>query len=344
MKFFTAALTLLFVVPALGAGSFSYDPDSDKAPAAWGSLDIEGNQCGGSKQSGIDVPTSSCDVRDEYIFAPGSCTLDDLIFTLNDHVIVATYDPDSACVKPRMTIPGKSNPYDALQFHLHSGSDHAIDGRYFGACLHLVHKEVGGEGFSVLGFLLEPTSPDGVPKFSDLLEEWESVESEVATECAVGGSTANSTSQQGGGRQLTSKKNDRALSRAFNPYELIPAGASMYTYEGSLTTPPCSEVVFWNLIDTPISVSVREYLRLTNLILDYVSPDTCQPATVASPSGFTGRPVQKINGREINRICSVDLEDPLEVKSEPTVTPASPAFLPSVMAAAGLSAVAAILL
>ena len=71
MKFSIAALTYLSIAAlADGSGiSFSYDPASDHAPLAWASLDIEGNECGGSKQSGIDVPTSSCDVFGDYVFS-----------------------------------------------------------------------------------------------------------------------------------------------------------------------------------------------------------------------------------------------------------------------------------
>ena len=53
-------------------GSFSYKPDSDKGPTSWGSLDLGpdvDNQCGGSSQSGIDVPTSSCGTTGDYSFS-----------------------------------------------------------------------------------------------------------------------------------------------------------------------------------------------------------------------------------------------------------------------------------
>lgn len=308
MKFIALALSTLPVV--FSAGSFSYQPDSDKAPNSWGSLDLGPgtvNECGGSAQSGIDVPTSSCNVFDDYVFSAGSCTLDDITFSVNDHSILATYNADN-CEVPRMIIPGQSTPYDVLQFHLHTGTDHAVDGRYFGSCMHLVHKQVGGSGgLSVLGFFLEPTNPDGIGMFDDLLTEWENVPVNTEAICNVdlGGDTNSTTTEQqqlGGGRRAA-EQSERRLPRSFNPYDLIPAESTMYTYEGSLTTPPCSEIVFWNVIDTPVSISVLEYLRLTNLIIDYVDPTTCEKGTIAADSGFTGRPVQLINGREITRIC-----------------------------------------
>jgi carbonic anhydrase len=238
-----------------------------------------------------------------YFLQAGSCSIDDITFTITDHSILATYDA-TTCEVPRMIIPGQSTPYEVLQFHLHTGTDHAVDGLYFGSCMHLVHKQVGGDGLSVLGFFLEPTEPEGLGQFSELLSEWEKIPVNTEAICNVdlGGDTNSTTEQQGGGRRAA-EQGERRLPISFNPYDLIPDGSTMYTYEGSLTTPPCSEIVFWNVIDTPVSISVREFLRLTNLILDWVDPATCEKASEAAESGFTGRPVQQINGREITRIC-----------------------------------------
>jgi hypothetical protein len=72
MKFINVAIAAIPVTFAAELGSFSYKPDSDKAPNAWGSLDLGPtvkNQCGGSSQSGIDVPTSTCDISGDYVFA-----------------------------------------------------------------------------------------------------------------------------------------------------------------------------------------------------------------------------------------------------------------------------------
>ena len=79
MKIYAAALAALPFAFAGEGGTFSYKPDSDKAPSAWASLPVENNACGGSSQSGIDVPTSSCDVTGDYVFsvrigAPGNAS------------------------------------------------------------------------------------------------------------------------------------------------------------------------------------------------------------------------------------------------------------------------------
>ena len=54
---------------------------------------------------------------------------------------------------------------------------------------------------------------------------------------------------------------------SINLYRLIPKNKNFYSYHGSLTTPPCDEVVLWNVFSTPIPVSERqlkEFRRLKN--------------------------------------------------------------------------------
>jgi hypothetical protein len=50
-------------------------------------------------------------------------------------------------------------------------------------------------------------------------------------------------------------------------------------------------------------LSVAEYRVLVDLVLLYLSPETCSLATVAAPSGETSRPTQPINGRTITHKC-----------------------------------------
>lgn len=51
-------------------------------------------------------------------------------------------------------------------------------------------------------------------------------------------------------------------------YRHLPTeGYGIYSYRGGLTTPPCTEIVNWNLLDTPLYASRSQIERLYNLIL-----------------------------------------------------------------------------
>ena len=44
-----------------------------------------------------------------------------------------------------MMIPEKDTVWDVLQYHIHAGSDHSLDGQNFGADMHIVHKNRNGD-------------------------------------------------------------------------------------------------------------------------------------------------------------------------------------------------------
>jgi carbonic anhydrase len=66
-----------------------------------------------------------------------------------------------------------------------------------------------------------------------------------------------------------------------DPTGLLPANRNYFTYNGSLTTPPCTEGVRWLVLRTPSPLSKAEI------------------ATFAKLYPNNARPVQKLNGREV---------------------------------------------
>ena len=161
--------------------------------------------------------------------------------------------------------------------------------------MHIVHKNRinGATDLAVLGMFIEPTNDVDSNLFDVLITGIEEVTAITKKECE------NNVKRNR--RQLHTRKEQEAT--LYNPYDKIPSNSTMYFYSGSLTTPPCTEIVTWNVVDQPISISVREYLAITNLILNYVDPETCIPTSISSPAGYTARPTQPLNGRTVLRKC-----------------------------------------
>ena len=135
-----------------------------------------------------------------------------------------------------VNIPGNKLVYSADQFHFHRSSEHTIQGKSFDVEMHIVHSlEYGAlSGYkqtkAVLGIMFD-TSKD--------------MESEFFKSINVG-------------KPGTEIKVDlQGLFKALNK--------ELYHYQGSLTTPPCTEVVNWFVFTTPLNISKAQANALASI-------------------------------------------------------------------------------
>ncbi|MDR0721866.1 MAG: carbonic anhydrase family protein [Treponema sp.] len=139
----------------------------------------------------------------------------------NGHTIEALPAGDNA-----ITLDGES--YALQQFHFHSPSEHTIDGVSFAMELHLVHKNDQGN-LVVIGLMISQGAAN-----ETLQGIFENLPAEITRE--------------------ESPRPEVELDLS----ELFAAEAGVYRYEGSLTTPPCTEGVKWNLVIAPIELSPEQ--------------------------------------------------------------------------------------
>ncbi|GLC40443.1 hypothetical protein PLESTB_001346600 [Pleodorina starrii] len=128
-----------------------------------------------------------------------------------------------------------------LQFHFHATSEHALVGRYFPLEMHIVHRVTGlpacdaaGGCIMVTGVLFELGSGGDNP----LLEAiWEAM---PLREGAINFLRAGADIRLG---------------------DLLPplSARNYVTYEGSLTTPPCSEGLLWHVFLQPQKISQAQW-------------------------------------------------------------------------------------
>nr|XP_046245483.1 carbonic anhydrase 4b [Scatophagus argus] len=168
--------------------------------------------------------------------------------------------------------------YKALQLHLHwgkdggPGSEHTIDGEQFPMEMHIVHiKEEydslsqavrDDTGVAVLGFFFQE-SRSANKKFDPLINALKFVRQPVSSTTLKGVSLEMFT-------------------------QLPKNMAKYFRYNGSLTTPDCTEAVIWSLFESTIPLSKEQISAFSHLQFS----DGKQMVR-------TYRPVQPMNGRQI---------------------------------------------
>jgi len=139
--------------------------------------------------------------------------------------------------------------YKLLQFHFHRPSEHLIGGKNFPMEIHFVHRADSG-ALAVVGVLLVTGATN--PVFSKIIS-------------AIPGKEGFTVKAPAG----------------VDPNAMLPAKLGYYRYPGSLTTPPCAEIVEWLLLSDPIQVAEADIAGFAKLY------------------PMNARPVQKDNRRYV---------------------------------------------
>jgi carbonic anhydrase len=135
--------------------------------------------------------------------------------------------------EPGGTLRRGDKTYELVQYHFHAPSEHLVEGRNFAMEVHFVHKHVETGALGVLGVFLTPGATNAT--FANL----------AAT--------------------FPQKAGEEAQLDAVDPRGLLPASLEYWVYEGSLTTPPCSEIVDWMVAREPIEVNAADIEKFTVL-------------------------------------------------------------------------------
>ncbi len=155
-------------------------------------------------------------------------------------------------VAPGNTIAVNGHTFELKQFHVHTPSENHIDGKSFPVEAHFVHADKDGN-LAVVAVMMA----DGKAN-AELAKAWADMPGKAGMH--------------------------RALSGAVSPAALLPADRDYYRYDGSLTTPPCSEGVTWLVMKDSVNVSPDQVAKFAGVL-----------------PGPNNRPVQPINARMVVR-------------------------------------------
>lgn len=210
---------------ATHAAHWSYDGEA--GPEHWGELSEEWALCAaGAEQSPIDVDGAT---------TAGSATAPPagkvgFNYQPSAYEVVDNGHTLQVNLTAGGTLTLDGTPYQLVQFHAHAPSEHTVDSVQYPLEYHLVHKSADG-ALAVVGVFVQEGAAHQV---------WDSVLA-----------------------QMPPSEDKLAGSGTIDATALLPADRTLVRYRGSLTTPPCSESVRWNVMLTPVTLSHAQLALFT---------------------------------------------------------------------------------
>ena len=217
----------------------------DNGPERWGTLSEPYQTCAtGANQSPIDLQPANAQPSG---LSQRSATPvfhyrpTPLIISNTGHTIQGEVDGLS-------TLELDGVRFKLLQFHFHHPSEHRLGGDRFPMEMHFVHKNEQG-ALAVVGLFLTEGAENKALK-----PVW----------------------------KVMPQRRTKAVTIAdvrVDLEQLLPSDRTLFRYQGSLTTPPCSELVQWLIFKTPLELSAEQVTAFKDIF------------------SRNARPTQPINGR-----------------------------------------------
>ncbi|ORX90667.1 carbonic anhydrase [Basidiobolus meristosporus CBS 931.73] len=233
-------LNILFVWSSIASAQrqINWEYGGISGPQRWGDLSSEYAACKtGHYQSPIDITRASAKLIKstplKLRWPKGK--LANVTMINNGHTLQVNIPS-----KHELQLKRDGVKYYMRQFHIHTPSEHHINGRYYDAEIHIVMSDKKNKKNHVLGILMA-LSDDPNPFLQEL--------------CA--------------GKKLPSSKGESAIVQHLSLHDLFVSTGGFETYfayEGSLTTPPCTEGVRWILAQKPVPITWRQLDELREII------------------------------------------------------------------------------
>ncbi len=236
---------MTFVGTAAASGPVHWGYEGEEGPEHWGELSPDFAACSEGKEQSPVNIPATAPVNPADIVFNYQPTA--LNIVNNGHTIKVGYDEGSS-----IEIDGKT--YNLLQFHFHALSENTIDDKYSDMEMHLVHQSADGE-YAVVGVMMDRGTEN-----SAYAPVWDNMPAEEGEPQTISGVSVNGA-------------------------DLLPQDQSYYRFNGSFTTPPCTEGVKWFVMSNPVELSdvqVTAFEQIYNGNYRPVQPLNDRPFLVTS--------------------------------------------------------------
>eukprot|EP01060_Flectonema_neradi_P027208 TRINITY_DN3682_c4_g1_i3.p1 TRINITY_DN3682_c4_g1~~TRINITY_DN3682_c4_g1_i3.p1 ORF type:complete len:365 (+),score=59.68 TRINITY_DN3682_c4_g1_i3:52-1146(+) len=182
--------------------------------------------------------------------------------------------------------------FNAVQLHLHAPSENAIGGGLYDMELHIVHEaDTTQEGsttkysHAVLAIMFKAGSGHN-PWLNNIFNKFQPLPITNAQLYGSASATFDYTTSSG-------------THPSINILDIIPS-VDYFTFDGSLTTPPCTEGIKWYVVAQPATMSIGQLTEFQRVMefskeLDIVSPGVTDPLVEYG----NNRPLQPLNQRTV---------------------------------------------
>lgn len=207
---------------AAGAHQTHWSYEGESSPEHWAELDELFAPCeAGKTQSPVNIEHTK--VQENAKLKPIEVHYKPSKVSLvnNGHTIQA----DLQNADNQIVVEGKT--CTLKQFHFHLPSEHEVDGQHTDMELHFVNKSDDGKT-AVLGILIKQGTEN-----AELNKLWSHIPTEASEEAVE-------------------------ISGDFDMNKLLPQDLHSFRYQGSLTTPPCTEGVQWIVLEQTMPWSKKQ--------------------------------------------------------------------------------------
>lgn len=237
------AVAVLFASTSIFANDWSYQGDT--GPAKWGELSAENSLCSsGKNQSPVNIETA----------AAVNANLQAIKFNygmLMPREIKNTGNAIRVELGIGSNVLADDKEFELKFFDFHTPSQTTVNGKAFPMEALFHHETKDGE-IAIVSMMFVPGEADHT-----INKLWEQL-------------------------PMNAGESERLSAKALRPIEMTSKIDSYYRYNGSLTTPPCTEGVRWFVLKQPMKVSNAQLTKIKNAL-----------------KVSNSRPIQDLNARQI---------------------------------------------